>query len=54
MVEIIHNHRVTGLRPAIGQFVIHKGAAVFHRQLFCLLLQAPEVASVTLLVDFLI
>ena len=54
MVEIVHNHRVARLSPAIGQLIVHEGTAVFDSQLFCLLLKAPEIASVTLLVDCLI
>lgn len=39
MVEVVHNHQVPRLRPAIGQFVVHEGTAVFDSQLLCLLLK---------------
>ena len=54
MVEVVHDYRMARLRQAIGQFVIHKGTAIFDRQLLCLLLKVTEIAPITLLIDGLI
>ena len=51
VVKIIHNNRMPRLCPAVGEFIVHKWTAAFSRKMLRLLLQATEVASVSLVVD---
>lgn len=51
VVEVIHDHRMTRLCPAVWQFVIHKGTAVFLGQLLCTIFQGVKIASISLMVN---
>ena len=51
VIEVIHDDRMSGLRPAVGRPVVGEGTPQLLRQVLCLPLQVDEVGAVLLRVD---